>query len=188
MAIVIAPDKEPLLSGSFITPNNLENFKIKYKEKFLEITLTRFISSKRTVIEHNILESSSLNRFVVDHGSYLGFDLIVRTADGATTYPFQQMPGFCGGVFLTFMSDLKLPFVLEMLEDFFYLSGYTVLFLSLIREDKFLLEKGYNIYMNITNRRTHNNVNLYYKSLKNPDNDILKHTTSLLHDTAAVQP
>lgn len=166
--IKIDSQKTDFIQTTFHNGEILQKFQEKHKGVVARLTAT---SSRETnaVLYEDIMTASTL-KLVSDHGSMRFFSLGYVKGDDRVTFFFQQMPGFCGAIHLvSVFTNLDLEERRIFIEDLLQAMGYTVLFLS-IKSDrvdriKIIEENGYIPYMEINNRRTKNDVKLFYKTL-----------------------
>jgi len=181
--VIIEPHNESYLkSTTFKTAH--EKFINKYKGKF---TLSINTLDKSEInVNLNVFENTDkLGSLVRDFGNFTFFTITFEDLEGKkvstnNNEPFyahnyraifymQQFPGLCGiciihNISKKILDKNKLHFIC----DFFYHMGYTVIMLS-IRVDSGsegkLKENGFEPFMSLQNRRTSNDVTLFYKRL-----------------------
>jgi hypothetical protein len=174
--IEIKTDNHFYNQNTFISEEKLQEFRKKYKH-IDHAKLTVYDKTRTgTNLVYDLIKAERLIDIVKDFGSEIS--LSVRFEERDDLFNIRQMPGMCGAVFIYFTNICgysldKVRFV----EDLLYLMGFTVLFISERAQKKcydgdtitdgsvVLTRIGFNQYMKIPNRRTKNDIILYYKQL-----------------------
>lgn len=143
----------------------------EFKEKYKLWSISIVSSNQDSTINYkNILEFHEDFKYLVkDFSSFQYFTITLKLPTYSTSFYMQQFPGLCGICIITNYSDLSGE-ALDLINDFLYYMGYTVLMISSISGSKYVehfTNKGFKPYMSLKNRRTHNNVTLFYKRLIN---------------------
>lgn len=178
--VKLAPEGLRQLDSTLYNTSLQAAFKKKHKDIKATLTLQYPYRTDIKKEEFSLSETSDISVYLVrDFSSnallYVTFKGPVRD----TTVTFRQFPGFCGAAVIhAAHMDNYSPEIISYMEDLLYLMGYTVLMFSEVATrhiwrlennvpfDKWITKQGYASCMNLTNCRTDNNVNLYYKQLK----------------------
>jgi len=158
--INLKPDNRTFQTHTFINEKVEEAFREKHKN------ITAKMIARDGSLESNIDLSHRLSVLVKDWGSKVRFELhVIHSNVSNDVFYYAQVGGLCGAVTIYMSSWEATDNVFEWLEDFLYLLGYSVIFISLRSTRDFIRVRGYNSYMTLNNRRTSNDITLYYKQL-----------------------
>lgn len=149
-----------------------EEIAIKFAEKYQgwKINIKGSLPDTKVSYE-NILENPiDLRNLVKDFGSICVLTVTLTDKNcSSQSFYLQQLPGLCGVSVINRYANLENEF-LDLTLELLYYMGYTVAMISVFSEHKLipeLVKKGFKPYMSLKNRRTHNNVTLFYKRLIN---------------------
>lgn len=163
MAISVPIDNSSWHGNTFLNNDNYEKFKKKYKNYDVRVVI-----HNGTGVFLN-MKDDKFSSLVTDWQGVPG-TLIIHTGKGGlirkVTVPFHQPMGLCSSVIFSRVAGLTGD-EWDLINDFFYYMGYTTAFISTTTEAVVELAKtkGYEPYMFLQNRRTHNNVTLLFKVL-----------------------
>lgn len=169
--IQLEPVKESFFFWTMLADAKWEEFVQKYAKIFEKYSI---LFTKRNIDDNTTsgqeINSSKPKDLVKDHHSYKLMTLSFKNDDEQVTYMLQQQPGLCAVINLTSITrKCIINPVYDFVEDFLSLMGYTAIFLSLKTDDNLqdlVIEKKFIAYMQLTNRRTSNDILLFYKRLK----------------------